>query len=176
MKLLPLELSGAYIIELEPFPDDRGFFARSFCGTEFRELGLETHIKQSNISQNASRGTLRGMHFQVPPYEETKLVRCTSGSIYDVVIDVRPDSQTYGRHEAVLLSAKNHKQLYIPKGFAHGFQTLEDNTEVFYEMFDDFVPGSASGYLWNDPAFAISWPLPVSIMSDKDIRYPIFRK
>jgi dTDP-4-dehydrorhamnose 3,5-epimerase len=168
-------LSGAYIIDLERREDERGFFARSWCVREFEEHGLNPRLVQCNISFNARKGTLRGMHFQAAPHEEAKLVRCTQGALYDVIIDIRPDSPTYTRWVGVELTAANRRMLYIPEGFAHGFQTLEDNTEVFYQMSEFHHPESARGFRWNDPAFGISWPLPDSIVSEKDAAYPDFR-
>jgi len=165
------KLKGAYIIEIEPIQDVRGFFARSFCQEEFMEHGLNKSIVQCNMSFNKKRGTLRGMHYQVAPHEEAKLVRCTKGSVYDVIIDLRPASPTYCQWVSVELSAENHRMLYIPEGFAHGFQTLEDNTEVFYQMSEFYHPESARGVRWDDPAFGIEWPVAVNMISLKDISY-----
>jgi len=162
------KLKGAYIIELEPLEDERGFFARSFCQKEFEEHGLNPRIAQCNISYNKKRGTLRGMHYQVAPYEEAKLVSCIRGAIYDVIIDLRADSTSYCKWFAVELSAENYKLLYIPEGFAHGFQTLEDNTVVFYQMSEFYYPECARGVRWDDPAFGIEWPLQNPILADKD--------
>ncbi len=170
------KLKGAYRIDLDMRKDDRGFFARSFCQQEFAAHGLRTVIAQSNVSFNAKRGTLRGMHFQVAPKAEAKLVRCTRGALYDVIIDLRPRSQTYCAWTAVELTAENSRMLYIPEGFAHGFQTLEDNTEVFYQMFEFYSSEHASGVRWDDPAFGITWPLPDPIISDKDQSYKNFAR
>lgn len=169
-------LKGAFIIELQPIMDERGFFSRSFCKNEFESLGLETDVAQCNVSFNNKKGILRGMHFQHHPKAEAKLVRCTRGVIYDVIVDLRPSSQTYCKWETVELSNENHKALYIPEGFAHGFQTLEDNTEVFYQMFEFFAPEYASGVRWDDPAFGIKWPLANPIISEKDRSYPLLNR
>lgn len=174
MKFYPTELSGAYLIEPDPVQDERGFFARTFCTKEFRESGLNPNLEQCNVSFNKKKGTLRGMHYQSEPHGEIKLVRCTMGSIYDVIVDLRPHSPTYKKWIAVELSAKNRKMLYIPEGFAHGFQTLEDNAEVFYQMSTFYVPAAARGVPWNDPTFAIDWPHDERIISQKDQQYPNF--
>ena len=168
------ELKGAYIIELEPLEDERGFFARSFCQREFEKHGLNLCVVQCNVSYNKKKGTLRGMHYQVPPHEEAKLVSCIRGAIYDVIIDLRPDSTTYCQWFALELSAENYKMLYVPEGFTHGFQTLEDNTIVFYQMSEFYHPECARGARWDDPAFGIRWPLPNRVMSKKDLSYPDF--
>ena len=152
------KLAGAFVIEPERVEDERGFFARTWCVREFEERGLNTRLVQCNISFNKQKGTLRGMHFQIEPHAETKLVRCTMGAMYDVIVDVRPDSPTLGRWVAVELSADNRKMLYIPEGFAHGFQTLVDNTEVFYQMAEFYHPESARGLRWDDPVLGIAWP------------------
>lgn len=169
-------LKGAWIIDLQQLHDNRGFFARSFCKEEFAARGLCTEVAQCNISFNKIKGTLRGMHFQLPPKAEAKLVRCTSGAILDVIIDLRPDSATYCQWTAVELTGDNRRSLYIPEGFAHGFQTLADNSEVFYQMFEFFVPEYASGVRWDDPAFGINWPLSDPVISEKDRSYPDFQK
>lgn len=171
MKFIETKLKGAYIIEVEPIEDERGFFARAWCQKTFDEHGLNPNLVQCNISYNKKRGTLRGMHFQVKPYEEAKLVRCTKGSIYDVIIDLRDDSQTFMQWTSVELSSKNRKMLYVPKGFAHGFQTLEDDTEVFYQMSEFYHPECASGIRWNDKSFKIEWPINGKIISEKDMKY-----
>jgi dTDP-4-dehydrorhamnose 3,5-epimerase len=163
------ELPGAYVIDLEPIEDERGFFARSWCEREFSKHGLSTKIAQANISFNKRKGTLRGMHFQKPPHAEVKLVRCTRGAIYDVIIDLRPDSPARSRWIGVELTAENRRMLYVPKLFAHGFQTLADDTEIFYLVSDFYAPEAEGGVRWDDPAFGIDWPLgePTDI-SDKD--------
>jgi len=174
------KLKGAYIIELEPITDERGLFARSFCQKEFRLYGINMNIAQCNISFNKKKGTLRGMHYQAAPYEEAKLVLCLRGKIYDVIIDMRRESHTYGKWTAVELSASSpqaiayHRMLYIPKGFAHGFLTLMDHTEVFYQMSEFYAPGYGQGIRWNDPAFGITWPEEINIISDQDKNYPDF--
>jgi len=167
-------LKGAYIIELEPIEDNRGFFSRSFCKKEFALHGISMDIAQCNISYNKKRGTLRGMHYQIAPYEEAKIVSCNKGSIYDVIIDLRSDSSTYCEWIAIDLSEVHHRMLYVPKGFAHGFLTLEDHTEVFYHMSEFYVPGFGRGVRWNDPVFGIEWPGEVTVISNQDIAYPDF--
>ena len=152
------KLKGAFVLEPERQEDERGFFARTFCQKEFEAHGLNPRLVQCNISFNKKKGTLRGMHYQAAPYEEAKLVRCTMGAIYDVIIDLRPQSPTYKQWIAEELSAENRKMLYIPGGFAHGFQTLEDNTEVFYQMSGYYAPEHATGVRWDDPTFGIKWP------------------
>ena len=168
------DLKGAYIIEIEKLEDKRGFFARSFCQQEFQQHGLFSNIVQCNISYNKTKGTLRGMHYQVKPHEEIKIVSCVMGSICDVIIDLRPDSPSYHQWFAVELSAENYRMLYIPEGFAHGFQTLEDNTVVFYQMSKFYHPECAVGVRWDDPAFNIEWPDDERIISFKDLQYPDF--
>jgi len=169
-------LKKAFVIEPERREDDRGYFARTFCRREFEAHGLNPHVEQCNISFNRRKGTLRGMHFQAAPYEEAKLVRCIRGAIYDVIIDLRPDSPDFKRHVAVTLSAENGKMLYVPEGFAHGFQTLEDNTEVFYLMSRPYAAECARGVRWNDPAFGIEWPPAQRIILERDQRYPDFSR
>jgi len=166
------KLKGTYIIEAEQLEDERGFFARSFCQKEFKKHGLNLHIVQSNISHNKKKGTLRGMHYQIAPYEEAKLVSCTRGVIYDVIIDLRPDSPTYCQWFAAELSSENCKMFYIPEGFAHGFQTLNDSSTVFYQMSASYQPEYARGVRWDDPAFGIKWPIRPAIISDKDKNIP----
>jgi len=168
------KLKGAYIIEIETAEDERGFFARSFCQKEFEEHGLNFRIVQCSLSYNKKKGTLRGMHYQVAPYEEAKLVSCIRGAIYDVIIDLRADSPTYYQWFAVELTADNYKMVYIPAGFAHGFQTLDDNTTVFYQMSEFYHPECARGVRWDDPAFGIEWPIKNYIISAKDRKFPDF--
>lgn len=168
-------LAGAFVISIEPIEDERGFFARSFCVQELEARGLCARVAQCNISYNRRRGTLRGLHLQRPPHEEIKLVRCTAGGIHDVIVDLRHGSPTFARHFGVELSAANRKTLYVPAGFAHGFQSLEDDTEVFYQMSHAFAPQAAAGFRWNDPAFGIRWPLEVTVISARDRGYPDFR-
>ena len=169
------KLKGAYIIEPERLEDDRGFFARTFCEKEFAEHGLNPGLVQCSISYNKRRGTLRGMHYQVAPMAEVKLVRCTRGAIYDVIIDLRPSSPAYCRWIAVELNAENRNMIYIPEYFAHGFQTLEDDTEVFYQMSEFYGPEYARGVRWDDPAFGIIFPLKNMIVSEKDKNYPLMK-
>jgi dTDP-4-dehydrorhamnose 3,5-epimerase len=168
------KLKGAYVIEPERFEDERGFFARTWCRKEFENHGLNPALVQCNISFNKKKGTLRGMHYQTAPHAEVKLVRCTLGSIYDVIIDLRQDSETYKDWFGVELNRDNHKMLYIPENFAHGFLTLEDNTEVFYQMSGFYYAECAKGVRWNDPAFSIQWPAGLSIISDRDRDCPDF--
>jgi len=168
------KLPGAFVIELEKHADQRGFFARTFCRKEFEAHGLNPQVAQCNVSFNKRKGTLRGMHYQAVPFAEAKLVRCTSGSIYDVIIDIRRSSPTFKQHFAVELSAENHKMLYIPEEFAHGFQTLQDDTEIFYQMSQHFSPEHARGVRWNDPTFRIEWPEDERIIIERDQRYPDF--
>ena len=170
----PTGLTGAYVIAIERLSDERGFFARSFCAHEFEDHGLNPSMAQCNISYNRHAGTLRGMHFQASPFEEAKLVRCTRGAIHDVIIDLRPDSPTFMQHVGVQLTPDARNMLYVPEGFAHGFLTLEDHTEVFYQMSEFYVPGAARGFRWDDPAFAIDWPASVSVISERDAAYPDF--
>ncbi len=171
------KLKGAYIIELERQEDERGFFSRSFCKKEFREQGIDMDIAQCNISYNRRKGTLRGMHYQGSPHEEAKLVSCTKGALYDVILDLRKDSPTYCQWVAVDLSADNNKILYVPKGFAHGFQTLQDDTVVFYQMSEFYHPECAKGVRWNDSAFAIKWPAENNrTISGRDLDYQYFKK
>ena len=168
-----LALSGAYRIEMERLEDDRGFFARSFCAEEFAEHGLATTMPQCNVSFNSRRATLRGLHFQSDPHAEDKLVRCTAGAVFDVIVDLRADSRTRHRWFGVELTADNRHALWVPRGFAHGFITLTDASEVLYMMSVPYAPGSARGVRWNDPAIAIDWPLPPEHMSDRDAAYPL---
>lgn len=167
-------LKGAFVIEPERLEDSRGFFARTWCQREFEAHGLNSRLVQCSTSYSKTRGTLRGIHYQAVPYEEAKLVRCTSGSIYDVIIDLRRESPAFKQHIAVTLTGENHKMLYVPEGFAHGFLTLEDNTEVFYQMSEFYSPEHSRGIRWNDPAFGIAWPLAATTMSDRDRSCPDF--
>ena len=169
-----LPLAGAFCIAPEPIADRRGFFARAWCQREFTAHGLNPAVAQCSISFNARRGTVRGMHYQVPPFQEDKLVRCTRGALYDVIVDLRSTSPTFGTHVAQVLTHDNHYSLYVPKGFAHGFMTLEDDTEVTYQISEFYSPVHARGFRWNDPAFRICWPMDVSEISDRDRSYPDF--
>jgi dTDP-4-dehydrorhamnose 3,5-epimerase len=172
VKFEPTPIEGLFLIELEPVSDDRGFFARTYCADEFRRHGLDPEVAQASISFNPRRGTLRGMHFQRDPHAEVKLVRCTRGSVQDVVIDLRPGSPTCGQWFGVELSADNRRMLYIPHGLAHGYLTLEDETEFSYQMSTPYHPESADGVRWNDPAFGIRWPIEVSVIAERDRSYP----
>lgn len=174
MTFTAIPLEGAYLVDLEPHGDARGFFARTFCVREFQTRNLMTVIAQSNLSLTRTRGTIRGLHFQAAPGREAKLVRCVRGAIHDVIVDLRPDSPTYSHHFATTLSAKNRRALFIPKSFAHGFQTLVDETEVEYQMSECYEPGLARGYRFDDPALAIQWPLPATVVSAQDCRWPPF--
>jgi len=175
VKFKQTPLIGAYIIEIDPHRDERGFFSRAWCEKEFREHGLNSNIKQCNISFNHKKGTLRGMHYQADPHGEVKIVRCTKGAIIDVIIDLRMDSATFKQYTRIELNEKNRRMLYIPEGFAHGFQTLEDDTEVFYQMASKFVPEAGRGVRWNDPSFDIQWPEEKSrIISTRDEAYADF--
>ena len=174
MRFNKTELCGAWLIEPMPARDERGFFARTFCVKEFKEHGLTTRFVQHNTSHSATRGTLRGMHFQRAPHGEVKVATCLKGAIWDVIIDLRPQSATYRRWRGFELTAANRRQLYVPKGFAHGFQTLCDDVEVGYLISAFYAPAVASGVRHDDPAFAIDWPLPVSAISEKDRTWPVF--
>lgn len=174
MKFIETQLKGAFVIEPEKIEDSRGFFARAFCENKFQSHKLNIRWVQSNISFNKQVGTLRGMHYQAPPHAEIKLVRCTRGAIFDVIVDLRKNSETYKQWFALELTEFNHKMLYIPEGFAHGFLTLNDNTEVFYQHSEFFVPLAGCGLMWNDPALAIKWPsMATYILSDKDQAWPL---
>jgi dTDP-4-dehydrorhamnose 3,5-epimerase len=174
MRFAQLPLAGLFQVDLDLMEDERGFFARLHCEREFAEHGLAAHVVQTSLSYTARRGTVRGMHFQWPPARESKVVRCIRGWIFDVVIDLRPESATFGHHFAADLSATNRSALFIPAGLAHGFQTLEDECEVLYQMSDFHVPALSAGVRWNDPAFAIEWPLPCTQIHARDGAYPNF--
>jgi dTDP-4-dehydrorhamnose 3,5-epimerase len=176
MKFIETPLKDAYIIQPEKYLDERGFFARTYCQKEFRDHGITATFVQSNISYNSKKGTLRGMHYQERPYAESKIVSCYAGRIYDVIIDLRPGSPTYCRWFGHELSEQNHISLFIPIGFAHGFQTLKDASLVHYQMGEFYMSEYARGVRWNDPVFNISWPLEEVIISDRDQRYPDFHK
>jgi dTDP-4-dehydrorhamnose 3,5-epimerase len=173
VKFLETPISGLYVVELETLTDERGFFARTFCAHEFQAHGLEWMVAQCNISFNEKASTLRGLHFQAPPHAEAKLVRCTRGAIYDVAVDIRPESRTYRRWHGIELTPTNGRMMFIPCGFAHGFQTLVDGSEVLYVMSEFYHPESARGLRWNDPAFSIAWPLENPTISDRDRAYPL---
>jgi dTDP-4-dehydrorhamnose 3,5-epimerase len=172
MKFSKTSLNDAVLIALEKRGDERGFFARTFCTREFAEAGLETVFVQANHSHNAHKGTLRGMHYQKPPHGEVKLVRCVKGAIHDVIIDLREGSPTQGKWEGFDLDAREGRMLYVPAGFAHGFQTLEDDTDVVYQVSHPYTPEAEAGLRWDDPAYGIAWPLPVGTISPKDAAWP----
>jgi len=165
-------LKGAFTIEMEPIGDTRGFFARAWCQKEFEAHGLISGFVQANITFSPKKGTLRGLHYQIAPHEEIKLVRCTRGAIYDVIIDLRPESPTYKQWLGTELTADNRKMIYIPGGFAHGYQILMDDTEVFYQVGQFYAPEYERGIRWDDPAFGIEWPLEIQVISDKDKNWP----
>lgn len=170
------KFKGAYVITPEKRTDDRGFFARIWCEDEFKAHGLKTNPVQANVSRSSFKGTLRGMHYQLPPYAETKLVRCTKGAIYDVIIDIRSDSPTYKQWLGVELTEENHKMLYVPEGFAHGFLTLTGNAEATYLVTAFYNAENERGLRYNDPAFGINWPAPITNISDKDAAHPEFKE
>ncbi len=166
-------LRGAYLVDLDRAGDERGFFARTFCVEEFAARGLTAPASQCSVSFNETGGTLRGLHFQAAPHDEDKLVRCTRGAIFDVIVDLRPESDTQGQWFSVELTAENHRALYVPKGFAHGFLSLEDRTEVLYMIGVPYAPGFARGLRWDDPALGIRWPRPPSVISARDAEFPL---
>ncbi|HUP12663.1 MAG TPA: dTDP-4-dehydrorhamnose 3,5-epimerase [Niastella sp.] len=166
-------LAGAYIIDVHKLDDERGFFGRSFCKTEFESHGLNAGIVQANISHNQKKGTLRGLHMQKAPFEETKLVRCTRGAIYDVIVDLRAQSATFRQWIGVELTSRNYRMLYVPQGFAHGYITLEDDSEITYQVTQVYNAGVERGYRWDDPAFGITWPLQPLFISAKDSNHPL---
>lgn len=168
------KLEGAYIIELERLKDERGFFARAWCRKEFEDHGLTPRLAQANVSRSTKKGTLRGMHYQIAPYQEAKLLRCTNGAVYDVIIDLRPGSPTYTQWVGVELTAENYRMFYVPEGFGHGFVTLQNDTEVTYLVSQFYTPGSERGIRWDDPTFGIDWPIEVQVISDKDKSWPDF--
>ena len=175
MILTETGLRGAFVIDCEPAEDARGLFARTWCEREFQARGLEARIAQCSTSFNKRKGTLRGLHYQVPPAAETKIVRCTRGSLYDVIVDLRPDSPTFLGHVGVVLTADNRRMVYVPVGFAHGFQTLEDDAEIFYQISEFCAPEHARGVRWDDPIFGISWPVDQRTIIERDLHYPDFR-
>ena len=174
MRFEPLAVAGAFRIELEPHADDRGFFARTWSAEEFRSHGLSPSLVESSISLNRIAGTLRGLHYQAAPHEEAKLIRCTRGSAFDVVVDLRPGSPTFKQHTAVTISADNRMAIYVPEGCAHGFVTLEDATELDYQISTQYAPSHSRGVRWNDPAFSIPWPLTPICISERDLSFPDF--
>jgi dTDP-4-dehydrorhamnose 3,5-epimerase len=167
------KLKGAFIIDLERREDSRGFFARAFCQKEFKAHGLKPVIAQANIASNFRKGTVRGMHFQYPPAAETKLVRCTRGRILDIIVDLRPESTTYMQHVSIELSDDNQLALYVPERFAHGYQTLRDNTDTSYQVGEFYTPEAESGLIYNDPRLGLNWPMPVTVISEKDQKFPL---
>jgi dTDP-4-dehydrorhamnose 3,5-epimerase len=176
MIFTPLKLKDAFLVEIQKIEDERGFFGRTWCETEFEQHGLEKRLVQCNVSYNQCKGTLRGMHYQAEPFGEVKLIRCTAGAIYDVIIDLRPTSPTFKEWVGIELTAQNRHALYIPAGFAHGFQTLTDAAEVFYQMSEFYEPSAARGVRWNDPLFAVEWPLQEPlVISDRDQQYGDFK-
>ncbi len=174
MKFRQTPLEGAFVIEIETLKDQRGLFGRAFCQKEFQEHGLIDKVVQANVSFNKAKGTLRGMHFQKAPHQETKLVRCTRGALFDVVVDLRPESPTYMQWFGEQLTADNYKMLFVPRDFAHGFITLTDNTEATYLVSEFYTPGAEGGIRWNDPAVGIQWPIEVAEISEKDASWPDF--
>lgn len=176
MKFTATRLNGAYVVEIEPIEDNRGFFSRTWCQREFEAHKLASEFVQTNITYSPCKGTVRGFHYQIAPHKEVKLVRCVRGAIYDVIIDLRPDSPTFGQWLSSELTAENRKMLYIPGGFAHGYQTIVDDTEVFYQVAQFWAPDFERGIRWNDPVFAVTWPITNGvILSDKDKAWPDFR-
>jgi dTDP-4-dehydrorhamnose 3,5-epimerase len=172
MIFVPLEIDGAFLIDIEPLGDERGFFARSWCHEEFARRGLATEVRQTNIAYTSRRGTLRGLHYQAFPHEEAKLVRCTRGAAYAVALDLRPGSRSQARWVAAELTAENRRAMYVPPGCAQGYQTLADETEIYYQMSQAYVPQAARGVRFDDPAFALRWPLDVTVISGKDRSWP----
>jgi dTDP-4-dehydrorhamnose 3,5-epimerase len=168
------ELEGAWLIDIERKDDERGFFARTWCRQEFAAQGLDTEIAQESVSYNRYRGTLRGLHFQRSPHEETKVVRCTRGAIFDVIVDLRPRSSTFLRWQGFELTAENRRAIYVPKGFAHGFQTLADDADIAYQISAFYVPEAAGGYRYDDAGFGVAWPLPVTVIGERDLGWPAF--
>lgn len=168
------KLKGAYLVEIKKLEDERGFFGRAWCREEFEEAGLNADIRQINTSYTVKKGTIRGMHYQVDPYQETKFIRCTRGRIYDVIIDLRPDSPTFMEWIGHELSAENLKMVYVPENFAHGIVSLEDHSEIYYPVTQFYTPGSERGIRYNDPAFNIDWPVEITLVSEKDLSHPDF--
>ena len=175
MEFRETKLQGAFIVALQPRRDHRGFFSRTFCAKEFEAHSLKPAVAQCNISFNYSKGTLRGMHYQLAPATETKFIRCTKGAIYDVIVDMRPESETYLQHIGVELSAENRLALYVPEMFAHGYQALTDDTEIIYQVSEFYTPNRERGMHYDDPALGINWPLPVSEISDKDANWSLLK-
>src|SRR5258708_6322696 len=174
MRFTETPLSGAFIIDIVRLEDERGFFARTWSADELKKRGLDTTLVQCNVAWNPIKGTLRGMHFQRTPHEEVKIIRCTSGALFDVIVDLRPGSPTFRRWTGVELSAESRRMLYIPKGLAHGYVTLTDNVEAYYHVSAPYAPGCAGGVRWDDPAFGITWPSAPTIISERDRGWPPF--
>jgi len=174
MNFIPTNLEGAFIVDLTPHSDARGFFSRTFCAREFEQHGLKSSFVQANVSFNHKQGTLRGMHYQLPPAAETKLVRCTAGAIYDVIVDLRPASPTYLQHFGIELTATNRRALYVPELFAHGYLTLTDGAEVEYQVGEFYTPGYERGLRYDDPALGIRWPTAIEVVSEKDDKWAPF--
>lgn len=172
MQFNPTNISDVYLIEIEPHADERGFFARTWCKHELEKLNLDTDIHQCNLSLTKSKGTIRGLHYQIKPHDEVKIVRCIRGAVFDVIIDLRPQSPSYLQQFTIMLCEDKYRSIYIPKGCAHGFQTTADNTEMIYHASKSFDEAAERGIRWNDPAFNIDWPLPISHISSKDNNYP----
>jgi len=168
------KLKGAFVIDLERREDPRGFFARAFCQNEFKAHGLKPVIAQANVALNLKKGTVRGMHFQFPPAAETKLVRCTRGAILDIIVDLRPESATFLQWVAVELNEENQRALYVPERFAHGYQTLRDNTDTSYQVGEFYTPNAEGGLMYNDPRLGLEWPMPPTVISEKDEKFPLF--
>ena len=175
MEFTETRLQGAFLIDVNAHSDERGLFARAYCANEFEEAGLEHRLVQANLSINYKAGTLRGMHYQVAPHDEAKLVRCIRGALFDQIVDMRPDSATYLQSVGVELRAENRRAIYIPRGFAHGYQTLTDDTEAFYQVTNFYTPGAEQGLCYDDPALGLAWPVPVSEISAKDTSWPALR-
>jgi dTDP-4-dehydrorhamnose 3,5-epimerase len=173
MKYIDTDIDGVTLVDIEPQNDERGFFARSFCADEFAKHGLDPAVAQTNFAYNHARGTLRGLRRQVPPYAEAKLVRCTRGAVFEVAVDVRPESETFSQRVTVELTAENRRALFLPPYVAHGYQTLADDTEVIYQTSGPYEPRAEQGFRWDDPAFGISWPLPTTVISEKDASWPL---
>jgi len=174
MKFHETKLKGAFIIDIQELGDERGFFARAWCKREMQEHGLSADLAQANVSLSTKKGTMRGMHYQISPHEESKLIRCTRGSLYDVIVDLREDSPTFKEWIGVELTADNHRMLFVPEGFAHGFVTLEDDTEAYYLVTEFYTPGAEQGLRYNDPNLGIEWPVTVTVISEKDASWPDF--
>jgi len=175
MKFTETIINGAYLVDIKRIADERGFFGRAFCSNEMKAFGLNDNIAQTNLSSNPKKGTLRGLHYQGPPAEESKLVRCTRGSLFDVIVDIRKQSSTYCKWFGAVLTAESFQMLYVPEGCAHGFITLEDNTDIMYEVSEFYTPSAEKGLLWNDPFFGIEWPIQPVIISEKDKNQLLFQ-